>query len=139
MHSADLLGLLLVGLSAVLLAAQWQGDRAAGRGATEELPGWYRRQRRRRRTLAGVLIGVLGLALLLEGHIPHTPWPVTLYLFAITIGTCWVLGLGIADMLATHRFHHSQTIDRLAKELRRADPSLAAGNRRQETGNSTDE
>lgn len=120
MDSSEWVGMLLVGFSAVLLAVQWQESTDR-----DSQPDWFRRSQARRRTLASTLIGLLGLAIIARSGVPATPWPMTFYLFGLTIGALWVLGLGLMDMIASRRLRDDQAMQRLAEELARAEPNLS--------------
>ena len=119
MDSAQPVGLLLVAISAALLAAQWHSGDSSAKPTTEHLADFRKRQLRRR-TLASSLIGLVGLALILAENVPATPWSISFYLAGLLSGACLVLSLGIADAFATSRQRNRQTIDKLAKEFRRA-------------------
>ncbi len=121
MNSTHALGLLLVGLSAVLLATHWQQWRDFQSNRTRK-PRWQSHVVRtlRRRTVASSLMGVIGVTLLAFETVPRTPLSVTAYLFALVLMTCWILWLGCLDMVANRRYHDEEQLDQIAGELRRA-------------------
>ncbi|MEM8946721.1 MAG: hypothetical protein AAGD11_16225 [Planctomycetota bacterium] len=120
MDSTHAVGMLLVGISAFLLAAQWQQWRATG---AEQLASsrWQLHMRRLmwRRAVASSLVGVVGATLMAFETVPQTPLSITAYLLALVLMTCWILWLACLDMLANRRFHAEQNLDRIASELRR--------------------
>lgn len=121
MNSTYLLGLLLVGLSAVLLATHWQQWREFRLGPQND-QRWQTHLLRtiRRRSVASSLVGVIGAALMAFDTVPRTPLSITAYLLALLLMTCWILWLACLDMLANRRFHQEQQLDQIASELRRA-------------------
>ncbi len=121
MNSTHALGLILVGLSAVLLATHWYQWRDFQSSPTNK-PRWQSHFLRtlRRRTVASSLMGVIGVTLLAFETVPRTPLSVTAYLFALVLMTCWILWLGCLDMFANRRYHDEEQLDQIAGELRRA-------------------
>ena len=119
MNSTYALGLLLVGLSAALLASHWHQWR---RPRTEhDQRGFVHIARTlRRRTVASSLVGVIGLTLMAFETVPRTPVSITAYLLALVLMTCWILWLACLDFYAARRFHEEQQLDRIAEQLRRA-------------------
>lgn len=120
MDSTYALGLLLVGLSAGLLATHWQQWRGAE--TTEDSDArWQSHFARmvRRRAVASSLVGVIGVTLMSFETVPRTPRSITAYLLALVLMTCWILWLACLDMLANRRFHDDQQLEEIARELRR--------------------
>lgn len=120
MDSTYALGLLLVGLSAALLATHWQ--QWPGTRKTEHSDArWQSHFTRmvRRRTVASSLVGVIGVTLMSFETVPRTPMSITAYLLALVLMTCWILWLASLDMLANRRFHDDQQLEEIARELRR--------------------
>ncbi len=124
MDSAQTFGLLLIAVSAVLLAVQWHAD-GSDPVATARRLNPFRISQLKRRTLASSMIGVLGLALAMASEVPRTPWAISCYLAGVASGACLILCLGIADVIATTRQRHRETLERLARELRNAQPREA--------------
>ena len=121
MDSTYFIGLLLVGLSAVLLASHWQQwrsfDRSQGHNARWQV---YTVRTMRRRTVASSLVGVVGFTLMAFETVPHTPLSISAYLFSLVLMTGWILWLACLDLLAGRRFHEEQQLDQIAHELRQA-------------------
>jgi|GEM_PF-6676251 len=125
MDSTYALGLLLVGLSAVLLAAHWQSWRQPQPHRSQR---WqkYAAHQVRRRTVASSLIGLVGAALMACETVPPTPLSITSYLLALVLATCWILWLACLDFWASRRFQEDQQLDQLAAQLHSAQQTAIA-------------
>ncbi|MEM9351417.1 MAG: hypothetical protein AAGA92_00225 [Planctomycetota bacterium] len=119
MESAQPFGLILIAVSAALLAVQWHAD-GADPWATVRKLNPFRISQLKRRTLASSMIGLLGFALAMAGEVPRTPWAISCYLAGLASGACLILCLGIADVVSTTRARNRETLDRLARELQNA-------------------
>lgn len=128
MNSSYSLGLLLVGLSAVLLAMHWRQWRDSQAGQLEG-SRWQLHLARalRRRTVASSLLGVIGVCLMAFETVPRTPKSITAYLLVLLLMTCWTLWLACLDMLANRRFHEEEQLDQIADELSRSNAKSGAG------------
>ena len=117
MDSTYIMGLLLVGCSAVLLASHWQaGRRQPGRMANrdnDEDRRWpvYAARTLRRRCVASSLVGLVGFTFIAFEAVPRTPLSITAYLFSLVFMTCWILWLAFLDLLASRRFQADQQLD----------------------------
>lgn len=125
MDSSQTVGLMLVGLSAALLASHWQqrGPRSERLPVSRQRYLFLRRQLRRR-TVASSLVGLVGLAMVAFDRVSHTPLSITVYLVGLLVAACCILGLGIIDILATKRFRQREQFEQLAEELQRAHARL---------------
>ena len=131
MDSTYLVGLLLVGLSAVLLASHWQQWRESNRRRDNNShlaprldprvePRWqaYAARTMLRRSVASSLVGLVGLTLMAFESVPRTPLSISAYLFSLVFMTCWILWLACLDLLAGRRFQADQQIEEIADQLR---------------------
>ena len=121
MDSIHAIGLILVGLSAVLRASHWWQRRdARGKPSGSLLRQRFAQLQLRRRTLASSLVGLMGAALTIHGQLRPEPLLISLYLFGLIFLTCWILCLGLIDLLATRQFRQREQVDRIVDEFRRA-------------------
>jgi hypothetical protein len=123
MDSTYLVGLLLVGLSAVLLASHWQQWRESNRrrdNSSRLDPRWqaYAARTMLRRSVASSLVGLVGLILMAFESVPHTPISISAYLFSLVFMTCWILWLACLDLLAGRRFQADRQLEEIADQLR---------------------
>ena len=136
MDSTYIFGLLLVGLSAILLASHWQrghwqrGDRNRGRKSSHRGDNnlrWqtYAARTSRRRAVASSLIGLVGFTLMAFETVPRTPLSITAYLFSLVLMTCWILWLACLDLLAGRRFQEDEQLDQIADKLRHGELETA--------------
>jgi len=115
-------GLLLIGLSAFLLAAHWQLWReSVPHGHEDQRARDYLVRTARRRTVASSLVGIIGMALMAYETVPRTPLSITAYLFSLVLLTCWTLWLACLDLFASRRFQADQQLDQIAEHLRQAE------------------
>ena len=129
MDSTHAIGLILVGISAALLASHWQQWRDLRRTPARNLRQRKFAQRQlRRRSLASSLVGLIGVALTVYRQVPPTSLGISVYLFGLILATCWILCLGMIDLLAMRQFQQREQIDHIAAELRRA--KLGAGSQK---------
>lgn len=132
MDSTYPIGLLLVALSAFLLATHWQQWRDSQRRRESELK-WrkYFLRTTRRRGVASSLVGMVGILLLAFPTVPRTPLSITAYLLCLVLMTCWILWLALVDLWAARSFNAEQQLDQIAKQLREAerDKTREAANR----------
>jgi len=124
MDSTRIFGLLLVGLSAVLVASHWQQWRQRNRRDDARFEAHAVRTLRRR-TVASSLLALIGFALMAFDSVPQTPISITAYLLALVLMTCWILWLAALDFFAARRFQHERQLDELAEHLRRAERDVA--------------
>ncbi|MGI9430105.1 MAG: hypothetical protein ACR2NM_15705 [Bythopirellula sp.] len=121
MDSTYTLGLLLIGLSAFLLATHWQQWRES-----DAHPKLDRRAHDflirtvRRRAFASSLLGMVGVTLMAYETVPRTPRSITAYLLGLLLMTLWILWLACLDFMASRRFQEQRQLDQLAEKLRRA-------------------
>lgn len=116
------MGLILVAISAMLLAVHWQqwheAALAAGRKIDTRL---FLLRQLRRRLVASSLVGVVGLALIVRELVPRTPLSYVAYLLSLVFAAGWIMWLGLVDWRASRRFRAEQQLNHLANELQRAD------------------
>lgn len=121
MDSTYTIGGLLVAISAILLAAhlqEWLGGVAERQ---TPLAKDYFLRRRRRRTVASSLIGVIGFLLVAFETVPRTPLSFTAYLLCLVLMTGWILWLAFVDIFAGRKYYDQAQIDQLAAQLKQAD------------------
>lgn len=120
MDSTYTIGLLLVGLSAFLLASHWQQWRDA-QGEQDSENRWRDHIAKivRRRVVASSLVGAVGATLMAFETVPQTPLSITSYLLALVLMTSWIMWLACLDVLSNRRYQEEQQLDRIASELRR--------------------
>ena len=121
MDSTHAAGMLLVAISAGMLALHWfhwsDTEKFADRSERWQS---YARHLVRRRTVASSLVGVVGVTLMAFETVPQTPLSITAYLLALVLMTCWILWLACRDMYASRKYHHEQNLDQIAQQLREA-------------------
>lgn len=127
MDSANTFGLLLVGLSAFLLAAHWQQWRFFDGSDQRSDPRQsdYTVRSLRRRCVASSLIGLIGVMLILFETVPHEPLPITAYLLSLVLMTSWIVWLAFLDLRAGRRFQQQQQLDEIATEIRQTQGNTA--------------
>jgi len=121
MQSAVTMGLVLVGISAVLHALLWQQwqertQHADGSAAARR----FRQQRAWRRLVANSLVGFVGVALIVIDLVPRTPLSMTAYLMCLVLSAAWIMWLGWSDWRAYRRFRDQQQLAQLAKEMEKS-------------------
>jgi hypothetical protein len=119
MAGAPYFGYVLIALSAMFLAHHWQqwlDWRTIRAGQRRE----YVRRQLQRRFVASALIGVVGAAMTLVDHVPHTPRAMTAYLLALILAGSVIFSIALADFRATRRHRDEEYLDLLAEELRKA-------------------
>ena len=120
MHAADTMGLILVAISAVLFATLWQQwHDASGQTVRSDRQRQFQQRRIRRRLVANLLVGLVGLALAAIDSVPRTPLSMTAYLLALVVAAAWIMWLGLIDWRASRWFRDEQQLDQLAAELHR--------------------
>ena len=121
MQSTDTMGLILVAISAMLLAAHWQQWRHPElRLAPSHQRRRFHQLMIRRRLVANLLVGFVGFSLVAFDSVPRTPLSMTAFLLCLVIAAAWIMWLGLADWRASRRFQEQQQLDHLAIELQRS-------------------
>ena len=121
MDSTYTLGLLLIGLSAFLLAAHWQQWRESeSHRKHDQRFRDYLIRTVRRRVFASSLLGVIGVTLMAYETVPRTPRSITAYLLCLVLMTFWILWLACVDYMAGRRYQEQQQLDQIAEKLRHA-------------------
>ena len=121
MDSTYTLGLLLIGLSAFLLATHWQQWRdSIAHPEHDQRAHDFLVRTLRRRVFASSLLGMVGVTLMAYETVPRTPKSITAYLLCLVLMTLWILWLACLDFMAGRRFHEQRQLDQLAEKLRHA-------------------
>lgn len=121
MDSTHVIGLLLVGISAALLASHWQLWRDPQQRGGDNRRQLHAVRTLRRRTVASSLVGLIGVTLMAFETVPRTPLSITAYLFSLVLMTCWIFWLGCLDLWASRRFQEDCHLEQIADELRQLD------------------
>jgi hypothetical protein len=121
MDSTYTLGLLLIGLSAFLLATHWQQWRESDTYPKRDQRALdYLIRTLRRRVFASSLMGMIGVTLMAYETVPRTPRSITAYLLGLLLMTLWILWLACLDFMAGRRFQEQRQLDQIAEKLRHA-------------------
>ncbi len=116
-----IVSLLLMGLSGVLLDMHRRRWRAAQQDASITRGDLrFARSQFRRRFQASGIIGVLGAAIGIGPLVPHEPWPITLYLAAISAACLAIMLLAAIDAWATRQNFARLRSEQLAAQIKLA-------------------
>jgi hypothetical protein len=121
MFTVYAISLLLIGLSGVLLDMHWRSWRAAQQDASmTDRDRRFSRAQFRRRTQASGVIGVIGAAIGIGPLVPQRPWPMVLYVGALSGACLWIMLLAAVDAWATRQKFARLRSEQIAAQVKLA-------------------